>query len=118
MGYRRIGTIVIGFGVVRRHISTRAYLFGSNMVLATGSFGGSIMLATGLYSQAYWRGACQLAGILARGLINSGSSTVLALGLYSKGQSSPLYTVVTTGRAVEVGYSAAGRTAKVNSGWL
>ena len=40
---------------------------------------------------------------------------MLALGLYSKGQSSPLYIVVTAGRAVEVGYSAVGRTAKVNS---
>jgi len=76
------------------------------------------MPATGLYLQAYRRGACQLAGISTQGLINSGSSTVLALGLYSKGQSSPLYTVVTAGRAVEVGYSAAGRTVKVDSGWL
>jgi len=76
------------------------------------------MLATGLYSQAYWRGTCQLAGISAQGLINLGSSTVLALGLYSKGQSSPLYTVITIGRAVEVGYSTVGRTAKVDSGWL
>jgi len=74
------------------------------------------MLATGLYLQVYWRGAYQLAGILARGLINLGSSTVLALGLYSKGQSSPLYIVVTIGRAVEVGYSTIGRTAIVNSG--
>jgi len=40
---------------------------------------------------------------------------VLVSGLYSKGQSSPLYIVITAGRAVEVGYSAIGRIVKVNS---
>jgi hypothetical protein len=41
---------------------------------------------------------------------------VLAIGSYSKGQSSPLYTVVTIGRVVEVSYSAIGRAAIVKSG--
>jgi len=41
---------------------------------------------------------------------------VLAIGLYSKGQSSPLYTVVTIGRAVEVSCSATGRAAIVKLG--
>ena len=39
-----------------------------------------------------------------------------AAGSYSREQSSPLYTVNTTGKAVEVGYSAAGRAATVESG--
>ena len=63
------------------------------------------MLATGLYS----------VGKSARSLIGSGSSTVPAAGLY-KGQNSPLYIVDTAGKAVEVGYSAAGRAATVESG--
>ena len=37
-------------------------------------------------------------------------------GLYSREQSSPLYTVDTAGKAVEVSYSAAGRAATVESG--
>ena len=41
---------------------------------------------------------------------------MLVLELYSKGQSSPLYIVITIGRAVEVGYSAIGRIVTVNSG--
>jgi len=45
-----------------------------------------------------------------------GSSTVLAAGLYSKGQSSPLYTVVTTGEAVIVSSSAVGRAAMIKQG--
>ena len=39
-----------------------------------------------------------------------------AAGSYSREQSSPLYTVNTAGKAVEVGYSAAGRAATVESG--
>jgi len=41
---------------------------------------------------------------------------VLAAGPYSREQSSPLYTVNTIGKAVEVGYSATGRAAMVKSG--
>jgi len=44
------------------------------------------------------------------------SSTVLAAGLYSKGQSSPLYTVVTIGKAVIVSSSAIGRAVIVKPG--
>jgi len=36
-----------------------------------------------------------------------------ATGLYSREQSSPLYTVNTAGKAVEVVYGAAGRAAEV-----
>jgi len=89
IGRRRIGTTVIRLRFVRRHISIKAYLFSSSTVLAIGLFRGSIMPATGLYLQAYWRGAYQLTGILARGLINLGSSMVLVAGSYSKEQSSP-----------------------------
>ena len=41
---------------------------------------------------------------------------VLAAGSYFREQSSPLYTVDTTGKAVEVSYSAADRAAMVESG--
>ena len=41
---------------------------------------------------------------------------MLAVGLYSKGQSSPLYTVVTAGEAVIVSSSAIGRAAMVKLG--
>ena len=41
---------------------------------------------------------------------------MLAAGLYFREQSSPLYTVDTAGKAVEVGYSAAGRAVTVKSG--
>ena len=37
-----------------------------------------------------------------------------AAGSYSREQSSPLYTVDTAGKAVEVGYSAVGRAAIVD----
>jgi len=43
-----------------------------------------------------------------------GSSIMLVIGLYSREQSSPLYTVNTAGEVVEVIYSAAGRVAEVN----
>ena len=39
-----------------------------------------------------------------------------AAGSYSREQSSPLYTVDTAGKAVEVGYSAVGRAATVKLG--
>ena len=39
-----------------------------------------------------------------------------AAGLYSREQSSPLYTVDTAGKAVEVGYSAAGKAVMVELG--
>ena len=39
---------------------------------------------------------------------------VPAAGLYFREQSSPLYTVDTADKAVEIGYSAAGRAAMVN----
>ena len=45
-----------------------------------------------------------------------GSSMVLAAGLYFREQSSPLYILVTAGRVVEVGSSAAGRAVMVESG--
>jgi hypothetical protein len=57
-----------------------------------------------------------IAGVSARCLISLGSSTVLAARSYSREQSSPLYTVNTTSKAVEVGCSAAGRAAIVKSG--
>ncbi len=41
---------------------------------------------------------------------------VLVAGSYFREQSSPLYTVNTAGKAVEVGCSAAGRVAMVESG--
>ena len=76
-------------------------------------------------SQAYQREGLSgsLAGISAREVVRFacryistrahqlGSSTVPAAGSY-KGQSSPLYTVDTAGKAVEVGCSAAGRAAR------
>jgi len=111
------------------HIGTSSYLFSSSMVPAIGCLGDSIMPATGLYSVSrlvwnlvgglrlnYYRVAFKShlgrRRIGAR-LVYSGSSMVPAAGSYSKGQSSPLYTVVTTGRAVEVSCSAAGRAARV-----
>jgi len=45
-----------------------------------------------------------------------GGSTMPAMGSYSREQGSPLYTVVTVGRAVEVSCSAVGRAAMVESG--
>ena len=51
-----------------------------------------------------------------RYLVGLGSSIVLAAGSYFREQSSPLYTVNTAGKAVEVGCSAAGRAAMVESG--
>ena len=41
---------------------------------------------------------------------------MLAVGLYSREQSSPLYTVDTAGKAVEVGYSTVGKAVMVKSG--
>ena len=41
---------------------------------------------------------------------------MLAAELYSREQSSSLYIVDTVGKAVEVGYSAAGKAATVESG--
>ena len=41
---------------------------------------------------------------------------VLAVGLYSREQSSPLYTVNTAGKVVKVGYSAAGKAVTVKLG--
>jgi len=41
---------------------------------------------------------------------------VLLIGLYSREQSSPLYIVHTVGKAVEVSYSAIGKTAMVKLG--
>jgi len=41
---------------------------------------------------------------------------VPAAGSYSREQSSPLYTVDTAGKTVEVGYSAIGRAVIVKSG--
>ena len=41
---------------------------------------------------------------------------MLTAGLYSREQSSPLYTVNTAGKAVKVGYSAAGKAVMVKSG--
>jgi len=40
---------------------------------------------------------------------------VLSAGLYTREQSSTLYTVVTASRAVEVGYDAIGRAVRVGS---
>jgi len=90
------------------------------------------MLATGSYSVGrlarnlvggsrlnYYRVAFELHSgrrrIGAR-LVYLGSSTVPAAGSHSKEQKLSLYTVVTTGGAVEVGYGAAGRA--VGIGWL
>jgi len=39
---------------------------------------------------------------------------MLVIGLYSREQSSPLYTVNTIGKVVEVVYSAIGRVIEVN----
>jgi hypothetical protein len=51
-------------------------------------------------------------------LVGLGSSIILAARLYSREQSSPLYTVNTAGKAVEVSYSTAGRVAMVNEDQL
>ena len=59
-----------------------------------------------------------IAGVSARCLVGLGSSTVPAAGLYFREQSSPLYMVDTAGKAVEVGYSAAGRAVMVNQDQL
>jgi len=41
---------------------------------------------------------------------------MLVIGLYSREQSSPLYTVNTAGKVVEVVYSATGRAVEVDYG--
>ena len=55
-----------------------------------------------------------IAGISARCLVELSSSTVVVTGSYFREQSSPLYTVDTAGKAIEVGYSTAGRAVMVN----
>jgi hypothetical protein len=57
-----------------------------------------------------------IVGVSTRYLVSLGSSTVLAARSYSREQSSPLYTVNTIGKVVEVSCSAIGRAAMVELG--